>query len=61
MADDLKRTPSQEARIDLRRDEDVRRWADEFGVTEEEIRAAVELVGPRLEDVRERLARNRSY
>ena len=50
-----------EDRVDLSRAEDVRRWAEEFGVTEEELRQVVNLVGPRLADVRERLARNRSY
>jgi len=47
--------------LDLSRAEDIRRFAQELGVTEKEIREAVDLVGPRLADVRRRLAQNRSY
>ena len=52
---------NSEDRLDLSRADDVRRWAEEFGVTEQELRQAVELVGPRITDVRQRLAQNRSY
>ena len=52
---------NSEDRLDLSRADDVRRWAEEFGVTEQELRQVVDLVGPRLADVRQRLAQNRSY
>ena len=52
---------TSEDKLDLRRAQDVRRLAEEFGVTEQEVRQVVDLVGPRLSDVRQRLAQNRSY
>lgn len=49
------------ARIDLADPGAVRYWAEQFGVTEREIREAVQAAGASVEKVRERLARNRSY
>ena len=48
-------------RIDIDKPAEVRRWAERFGVTEEEIRQAVKVVGPQIAAVRARLAANRSY
>ena len=48
-------------RIDLADAAEVRYWAKQFGVTEQEIREAVEAAGADVGKVRERLARNRSY
>jgi NACalpha-BTF3-like transcription factor len=48
-------------RIDLADTSAVRYWAEQFGVTEQEIREAVEAAGGDVGAVRERLARNRSY
>lgn len=48
-------------RIDLADTSAVRYWAEQFGVTEQEIREAVEAAGADVAKVRERLARNRSY
>ena len=60
MADDpIKR--SDHARINVDQDQDVQYWADQFGVTASEVRSAVELVGPSVESVRQRLAAHRSY
>ena len=54
--------PSPEtSRIDLADTAAVRYWAAQFGVTEREIREAVEAAGADVGEVRERLARNRSY
>jgi hypothetical protein len=58
--------PSQAANpddtlIDVDQEQDVRYWSKEFGVTEEEIRQAVQSAGPMVKDVRARLAVNRSY
>ena len=52
---------TDDSRIDLASDDEVRRWAEAFGVTEAEIRQTVDLVGPMVKDVRQRLAQNRSY
>jgi len=48
-------------RIDINQPGEVRRWAERFGVTEEEIRQAVKVAGPQIAAVRARLAANRSY
>ena len=60
MADERKEGPDRE-RIKVDEDADVRRWAEQFGVSAEEIRSAVEAAGPLVEDVRRRLGANRSY
>ena len=43
-------------RIDINQPGEVRRWAERFGVTEEEIRQAVKAAGPQIAAVRARLA-----
>ena len=62
MADDPKQTAKpDDARINVEQDHEVRYWAGKFGVSAEEIRTAVKAAGPMVEDVRRRLASNRSY
>jgi hypothetical protein len=48
-------------RIDLGQPAELRRWAKEFGVKEEEIVEAVKTAGPMVKDVRAELAKHRSY
>jgi hypothetical protein len=54
-------TMADSDRIDLEDRAQLRYWAEQFGVSEQELREAVKVCGPRLRDVRERLAANRSY
>jgi hypothetical protein len=62
MADDLRKPEGHEPeRINLDQAQEVRYWAEQFGVTAEELRSAVEAAGPMVKDVRRRLAANRSY
>jgi Protein of unknown function (DUF3606) len=62
MADDPGKTAGQDPeRINLDQAHEVRYWAEQFGVTAEELRSAVEAAGPMVKDVRRRLAGNRSY
>jgi Protein of unknown function (DUF3606) len=62
MAVDPRKTEGQEPeRINVDQADDVRYWAEQFGVTAEELRSAVEAAGPMVKDVRRRLAANRSY
>jgi hypothetical protein len=62
MADDLKQTGRpDDQRINVEQDHEVRYWADKFGVSQDEIRAAVKAAGPMVKDVRQRLGANRSY
>jgi Protein of unknown function (DUF3606) len=62
MADDLRKAERPEPeRINLEQAHEVRYWAEQFGVTAEELRSAVEAAGPMVKDVRQRLAANRSY
>ena len=53
--------PPEGSRIDPADSSAVRYWAEQFGVTEQEIREAVQAAGADVGKVRERLARNRSY
>jgi Protein of unknown function (DUF3606) len=62
MADNRKQTGKpDDARINVEQDQELDYWSGKFGVTREEIRAAVKAVGPMVKDVGEQLARNRSY
>lgn len=46
MADEVRsKTPPDRSRIDVDRPQDRRYWAHKFGVTEDELRKAVETVG----------------
>lgn len=55
MPNDQLQHPRDSLRIDLSRDHDVRHWSAELGVTEDELRAAVQSAGNRVENVRQRL------
>jgi hypothetical protein len=56
MSDDKSKTSGQDrTRISLSEDYEVRDWSAKFGVTEDELRAAVSKVGDRAEDVEREL------
>ncbi|QXI51745.1 DUF3606 domain-containing protein [Pseudomonas alvandae] len=56
MADDLSnRGPRDRSRINTSEEWELRYWTKEFGVTEEELKAAVKAVGAGAEDVRRQL------
>lgn len=56
MSDDRKvRGPQDAARINLNEDYEVRYWTEELGVSEEELRQAVQRVGSTSKAVREHL------
>ena len=58
MADDLKRTgKADDARINLDPDHEVNYWANEFGVSRDELRSAVAKAGPMVKNVRDHLQR----
>jgi hypothetical protein len=58
MADNLSdRGPQDRNRISTSEDWEVKYWTKEFGVTEDELRAAVKAVGPMTADVRKQLKR----
>jgi hypothetical protein len=58
MADDLsKRNTSDRDRINVNQDYEVRDWAKKFGVSEDELRQAVQAVGDRSEAVRQHLGK----
>lgn len=62
MADDPKQTGRpDDVRINVEQEHEIQYWADEFGVSREEVRAAVRAAGPMVKDVRARLGANRSY
>jgi hypothetical protein len=56
MADDLTRRCGQDrARINIHQEHEVRDWAARFGVTREQLKAAVQAVGDRADDVERHL------
>jgi hypothetical protein len=56
MADDLSnRGPQDRNRINTSEDWELRYWTKEFGVTEDQLKAAVKAVGPVADDVRRHL------
>jgi hypothetical protein len=56
MPDDPNKTqPANEQRISVDDDGDVRKWANIFGVTGDQLREAVRQVGPMVGDVKKRL------
>ncbi|HET6397800.1 MAG TPA: DUF3606 domain-containing protein [Pseudoxanthomonas sp.] len=58
MGDDTRKVGSPDRdRINTSEDYEVRYWARELGVSEEELRAAVEAVGNGADDVRRHLKR----
>ena len=61
MADNLmERGARDRARIDVHQPHELRYWSKKFGVTEDELRKAVEQVGPMAENVEERLGKKAS-
>ena len=50
------RGPQDRARISLEQDHEVRYWSQRFGIDEDALRAAVEDVGPSVQDVEQYLA-----
>lgn len=58
MADNLDdRGPQDRARVNTSEAWELKHWTKEFGVTEEELRAAVKAVGPMVTDVRKKLGK----
>lgn len=58
MADNLSnRGPQDRARVNTSEPWELKYWTKEFGVTEEELKAAVKAVGPMVVDVRKKLGR----
>lgn len=56
MTDDLKnRGPQDRARVNTTEPWELSYWTKEFGVTEDELKAAVKNVGPMVVDVRKHL------
>jgi hypothetical protein len=59
MSDDKSKPGGQDRDlISLSEDYEVRDWAAKFGVSEDALRAAVETVGPRAEDVERQLGKS---
>lgn len=60
MSDDKRQTGSPDRdRISLSEDYEVRYWTQALGVSADDLRAAVDAVGPMAEDVRNHLAQRR--
>lgn len=58
MADDLgNRGPQDRARVNTSETWELTHWTKEFGVTAEELKAAVKAVGPMVVDVRKKLGK----
>ncbi len=56
MADDLTRRGGQDrGRININQEHEVRDWAARLGVTKEQLKAAVQAVGDRADDVERHL------
>lgn len=52
MADDKSKAgPEDAARVNVNQDHELRYWCEKFACTEEDLRAAVDEVGPMAEDV----------
>jgi hypothetical protein len=57
MADDpINRGPQDRNRINIHQDHELRYWTEKFGVTVEQLKAAVEEVGPSAKAVEQWLA-----
>lgn len=58
MTDNLSnRGPQDQNRINTSEEWELRYWTKEFGVTEEQLKAAVKAVGPMVVDVRKHLGK----
>ena len=56
MADDLKQSGKpDDARINVDQDHEVKHWSKKFGVSREDVRRAVQQVGPMVKKVKEHL------
>jgi len=56
MSDDLNKRGGQDrARIDVSQDYELRDWAEKFGVSKDQLKAAVKAVGDRAADVEQHL------
>jgi hypothetical protein len=56
MADDLKQTAKpDDAKINVDQEHEVKHWSEKFGVSREELRRAVQQVGPMVKRVKEHL------
>jgi hypothetical protein len=51
MSDDKSKTAADRKRIDVSEDYECRYWSERFGVSADELRQAVERVGPMVDDV----------
>jgi Protein of unknown function (DUF3606) len=52
MADDKSKAGEADGDLINLNDDQIRAWSEKIGVSEHELQAAVEKVGPRVEDVR---------
>ena len=58
IADDLKQTgKSDDSRINIEQDHELKYWSAKFGVSREELQSAVAKAGPMLKNVRAHLQR----
>jgi hypothetical protein len=58
MADDTNKTGRQDRdRINVNEDYELRDWSRKFGVTTDELKSAVQKVGPMVKDVQQHLGR----
>ena len=56
MADDLKQTGKlDDSRINVEQDHEVRYWSAKFGVSRDDLRRAIDEVGPMVKDVQQHL------
>jgi hypothetical protein len=56
MADDLKQTGKpDDTRINVDQEHEVKHWSEKFGVSREELRRAVQQVGPMVKIIKEHL------
>lgn len=59
MADNLnERGPQDRSRINVNEEWELRYWSKSLGATPEQLRAAVDQVGPMVDKVREHIAKN---
>ena len=58
MSDDLSQTGSQDdLRINVHQEHEVRYWSENFHVTPERLKRAIEVAGPMVKDVQDELAK----
>lgn len=59
MDDKTKRGGQDRTRIDVSQDYELRDWAQKFGVTKDQVKAAVKAVGDKAADVEKHLQRSK--